>query len=172
MRMDLPLVSTCPKSSTSLSESELPEARQNLPARFWIGGGGGWTEGDLLAGVLGGMVAGGLGIAQPHDPRIPLDPKKELAELHSSSSVLITRRWLTITTAVTLNVSTYHSYRVKKRMANNAQFGQLVSVEFNSKCLEYPQPYLGNTQIAWRRPIWETSTFRLSTHASKVIINN
>ena len=115
MRTDLPLVSTSPKSSTSLSESELPEARQNLPARFWIGGGGGWTEGDLLAGVLGGMVAGGLGIAQPHDPRIPLDPKKELAELHSSSSVLITRRWLTITTAVTLNVSTYHSYRVKKK---------------------------------------------------------
>ena len=62
MRMDLPLVSTSPKSSTSLSESELPEARQNLPARFWIGEGG-WTEGDVLAGVLGGMVAGGLRIA-------------------------------------------------------------------------------------------------------------
>ena len=63
MRTDLTLVSTSPKSSTSLSESELPEARQNLPARFWIGEGGGWTEGDLLAGVLGGMVAGGLRIA-------------------------------------------------------------------------------------------------------------
>ena len=117
MRMDLPLVSTSPKSSTSLSESELPEARQNLPARFWIGEGGGCTEGDLLAGVLAiastlqrrngrRRPQNRLGIAQPHDPRIPLDPKKELADLHSSSSVLITRRWLTITTAVTLNVST------------------------------------------------------------------
>ena len=98
MRTDLPLVSTSPKSSTSLSESELPEARQNLPARFWIGEGGGCTEGDLLAGVLGGMVAGGLRIA-----------------LESPSHTIREFRSIPATTAVTLNVSTYHSYRVKKK---------------------------------------------------------